>query len=128
MVLDTSAVVALYLKEPGCDRIAERIEGATAVLIGAPTLTETVMVLSSRLGADVRPLLMAYLRLKNAEIVDFTEEHFYAAADAFLRFGKGRHPAGLNFGDCMSYAVAAISGMPLLYIGDDFARTDITAA
>jgi ribonuclease VapC len=64
----------------------------------------------------------------NAEIVDFNEDHYEAALSAFLRFGKGRHPAGLNFGDCMSYALASVSGLPLLYAGTDFSRTDIPSA
>jgi len=68
------------------------------------------------------------LRSIGAEIVPFGEEHYEAAVSAFLRYGKGRHPAGLNFGDCMSYALARVSGLPLLYIGDDFSKTDIQSA
>jgi ribonuclease VapC len=64
----------------------------------------------------------------NAEIIDFSEDHYEAALSAFLRFGKGRHPASLNFGDCMSYALASVSGLPLLYAGTDFSRTDIQSA
>jgi ribonuclease VapC len=73
-------------------------------------------------------MITALLRKLNAEIVDFNEYHYEAAASAFLRFGKGRHPAGLNFGDCMSYALSAVTGLPLLCTGDDFARTDIQCA
>ncbi len=61
------------------------------------------------------------------EVIPFTAEHYEVAVDAFERFGKGRHPAALNFGDCLTYAVARLSGLPLLYTGDDFARTDLTA-
>jgi ribonuclease VapC len=84
--------------------------------------------LSRRRGQDAGPWLRSFLRNADAEVVPFTEEHLDAAIDAFLRFGKGRHRAALNFGDCMAYAVAAVAGMPLLYTGDDFAQTDIPAA
>ena len=73
-------------------------------------------------------MLTGALRRVNAQVVPFTEEHFDAAVEAFQRFGRGRHPAGLNFGDCMSYAVATVAGLPLLFTGQDFARTDITTA
>jgi ribonuclease VapC len=86
------------------------------------------MVLSRRRGQDARPWLRGFLRSARAEAVTFTEEHLDAAIDAFLRFGKGRHRAALNFGDCMAYAVAAVAGMPLLYTGNDFAQTDVAAA
>jgi ribonuclease VapC len=64
----------------------------------------------------------------DAELVDFNQEHYDAAVSAYLRFGKGRHAAGLNFGDCLCYALAAVSGLPLLYTGTDFSRTDIQSA
>ena len=76
----------------------------------------------------MRPLLMPFLRDIGAEVVAFHEQHLEAATTAFLRFGRGRHPAALNFGDCMSYAVASVAGMPLLFTGEDFARTDIARA
>jgi ribonuclease VapC len=127
MVLDSSAIVAIHLREPGYERLIERIDAAEVVVVGVPTLLETVMVLTARLGHDARPLLSAFLRRMDAEVVPFHEEHLDAAAAAFLRFGRGRHPAALNFGDCMSYAVASVAGMPLLYTGEDFGRTDIAA-
>jgi ribonuclease VapC len=128
MVLDSSAIVAIHLREPGHDRLVEAIENAEVVAVGAPTLLETAMVLTTRLGQDARPLLLAFLRRIDAEVVAFNEEHRDAACTAFLRFGRGRHPAALNFGDCMSYAVAWVSGLPLLCTGEDFARTDIPRA
>ena len=73
-------------------------------------------------------MLQGVLRSIGAEIVPFQEEHYEAAVSAFLRYGKGRHPARLNFGDCMSYALAVITGLPLLYTGDDFSKTDIQSA
>jgi|ERR1035437_1173740 ribonuclease VapC len=128
MVLDSSAIVAIHLREPGHERLVEKVQDAEVVVIGVPTMLETVMVLSARLGQDARPLLLAFLRRLEAEVVPFNEQHLDAAAAAFLRFGRGRHPAALNFGDCMSYAVASVAGMPLLFTGEDFARTDIGRA
>ena len=85
------------------------------------------MVLSARLGKDPRPVLYEFLREMNVEVIPFTTEHYEVAVDAFERFGKGRHPAALNFGDCLTYAVARLSGLPLLYTGEDFARTDLAS-
>jgi ribonuclease VapC len=128
MVLDSSAIVAIHLKEPGYESLVEAIEGAELVVIGAPTVLETAMVLSSRLNCDARPMISTFLRRLNAEVVAFGEEHWASAAAAFLRFGRGRHPAALNLGDCMSYAVASVAGLPLLFKGEDFTRTDIERA
>src|SRR5579883_2384746 len=105
MVLDSSAIVAIQLEEPGHFRLIDAIEGAELVVVGSPTLLETTMVLTTRLGQDARPRVSAFLRRIRAEVVAFNEQHLEAAAAAFLRFGRGRHPAALNFGDCMSYAV-----------------------
>ena len=128
MVLDTSAIVAIHLREPGHERLIERIDTAEVVVVGVPTLLETAMVLTARLGQDARPTVFAFLRRLEAEVVPFNEEHLDAAITAFIRFGRGRHPAALNFGDCMSYAVASVAGMPLLFTGEDFSRTDIAQA
>jgi len=128
MVLDSSAIVAIHLREPGYESLMEAITRAEVIVVGAPTLLETVMVLTTRLGQDARPMLLNFLRQVEAEVVPFRQQHSDAATGAFLRFGRGRHPAGLNFGDCMSYAMASVAGMPLLFTGEDFARTDITRA
>lgn len=128
MVLDSSAIVAIHLKEPGYELLIERIEDADVVVVGVPTLLETTMVLTARVGQDARPMLFTFLRRVEAEVIAFHEEHLDAAVSAFMRFGRGRHPAGLNSGDCMSYAVASVAGMALLFTGEDFARTDIRSA
>jgi len=128
MVLDSSAIVAIHLVQPGHDRLIEAIESADVVVVGVPTLLETAMVLTTRLGQDARPMLSAFLRRIEAEVIAFDQEHLDAATVAFIRYGRGRHTAGLNFGDCMSYAVASVAGLPLLFTGEDFARTDIEAA
>jgi ribonuclease VapC len=126
--MDSSALLAVFLREPGWEGVMARAAEAKVVVIGAPTLLETAMVLSARMGQDARPVLMSSLRQFRAQVVPFTDEHYETAIDAFLRYGKGLHKAALNFGDCMAYAVAAVSGLPLLYTGKDFAQTDITAA
>lgn len=85
------------------------------------------MVLSCRLQRDARPLIEGFLREAEVEVIPFTREHYEVALDAFRRYGKGRHPAALNFGDCLTYAVASLSGLPLLYTGDGFSKTDLAA-
>lgn len=128
MVLDTSAVVAVQLKESGYERLSARFEAADYILIGAPTLLEATMVLSARFGSETSAVLTAFLRSQTVEIVPFTDEHYRVAVQAFLRYGKGRHRAALNFGDCMAYATAVLAGMPLLFVGSDFPQTDIRPA
>ena len=128
MIIDSSAIIAIEFEEPGFERLVNKIGEAEAVLIGVPTMFETAMVPSRRRGHEARLWLRGFLRSVDAEAVPFTEEHLDAAVDAFLRFGRGRHRAALNFGDCMAYAVAAVAGMPLLYTGNDFAQTDIPGA
>jgi ribonuclease VapC len=128
MVIDSSAFLAMFLKEARYEGCFEKISQASVVVMGAPTLLETTMVLCARTGRDQRGAIGRSLKQMRVQVIPFTEEHYDAAAEAFLRFGKGRHPAALNFGDCMSYAVAALSGLPLLYTGNDFAQTDIEAA
>jgi ribonuclease VapC len=128
MVLDSSALVAILREEPGHEGFLQKALSADRTVVGATVAFETAMVLSGRWHRDARSTLHGLLRSIGAEIVPFSEEHYEAAVSAFLRYGNGRHPAGLNFGDCMSYAFARVSGLPLLYIGDDFSKTDITAA
>ena len=125
MILDSSAIVAVMLAESGYPAILARMNSAQLLAVGAPTLVETALVLSARLGRDSRPELDAFLREADVEVIPFTADHYRTAVDAFLRFGKGRHPAALNFGDCLAYAVASLAGMPLLFVGDDFSRTDL---
>ena len=124
MILDTSAVVAIVMKEPGYEELLQRMASGDPA-IGTPTLAETAIVLSARLQSDARPLLARFLSEASIAVVPFGESHYGAAVDAWLRYGKGRHPAALNFGDCLSYAVARLAQEPLLFVGDDFAQTDI---
>lgn len=128
MVLDSSVLVAVALREPGYESLVAKAGKANRVFVGAPNAFETALVLATRFQEDPRPMIAGLLRSMNAEIVEFGTEHYEVAVSAFLRFGKGRHPAGLNFGDCMSYALAAVSGHPLLYSGNDFSCTDVKSA
>jgi ribonuclease VapC len=128
MILDSSVLVAILLLEPGYQELLARIIASPGVGIGAPTLVETVIVLAARLRGDPTAVLKELLGAIGAEVIPFTEDHFRAALRAYLKFGKGRHPAALNFGDCLCYAVASIAREPLLYVGDDFSRTDLRKA
>ena len=93
-----------------------------------PTLAETGIVLTARIGDRARTLLARFVDEADLVAVPFVDEHWPAAIDAYARFGRGRHPAGLNFGDCLTYATARIAGEPLLCLGDDFAKTDLELA
>ncbi len=127
IALDTSAIVAVLQNEQGAQRFTETMASAPRRLIGRPTELELHIVMRAKAGtAPVDALIAKFLR--TVERVDFDEAHLVAATTAFNRFGKGRHPASLNYGDCMAYAVAQVAGCPLLYKGEDFARTDIQSA
>ena len=102
--------------------------GARTLAIGAPTLFETGMVITGRLRGDGRATVTKFLRDWDVEIVPFGEPHWEAAFAAFVRYGKGRHPAKLNYGDCMTYATARLADLPLLCTGDDFPQTDLAIA
>lgn len=128
MIVDASALVSILLKEAGHEAIIGKLNRAETVFVAAPTVLEAAIVLSARLDRDARPMLRGLLNRMGAEVLDFTQQHYETAVAAYLRFGKGRHPAALNFGDCMSYALAAEAGLPLLYTGDDFSLTDIQSA
>ena len=128
MILDSSAVIGILLREKGHRTLEQHIDAAESTAMGAPTLVETEMVLVGRLGQQGRSQLLDYVLDNEVEVLTFDEQHWREAGSAFLRFGKGRHPAGLNFGDCMTYATARIAGGPLLCLGNDFAQTDIELA
>lgn len=128
MILDSSAIVAILFKEPGYEELLQKLVTAVEVGIGAPTLVECSIVLSARLNQDARGLLARFLEEANVTIVPFTDAHYGTATGAWLKYGKGRHPASLNFGDCLAYAVARLTAMPLLCVGDDFPQTDLPLA
>ena len=128
MILDTSAVLAILQDEPERRRFNEAIEAAAVVRISAATLVEASMVVEARFGAEGLRAFDRLLELASVETEAFDLVQARAARDAFSRYGKGRHPAGLNLGDCFSYALARVLGEPLLYKGEDFVLTDVVAA
>jgi len=127
VIVDSSALVAIALRQqPGADMLARVLdEERDAIGIGAPTLVECVIVLESRLGPAAPDLVHRLIGGLSIAVVSFTGAHARVAAEAWRRYGTGRHPAALNLGDCMSYATARIADRPLLCVGDDFARTDL---
>lgn len=125
MIVDSSALVAILLRQPGYEAPLGHLATADVVGVGTPTLAETGIVLEARAGTPARSLLARFIHEARLVPVPFGEEHWRAAIDAFIRYGKGRHPAALNFGDCLTYATARLADEPLLCIGDDFARTDL---
>lgn len=127
MILDTSAVIAILFREPGYESLVEKLLGTELLGIGAPTAAECAIVLTARLK-KARGLLNRFFQEFGIGIISFTEIHWIEALDAYQRFGRGRHPAGLNFGDCLSYATARLVRQPLLCVGQDFARTDLVLA
>ncbi|MCA3367611.1 MAG: type II toxin-antitoxin system VapC family toxin [Roseomonas sp.] len=128
MILDSSALVAILFKEPEAERLAGMIRDADATAIAAPTLLETAIVAEGRTRPGMAEKLDALIAAAGAEVVPFTAAHAAIARDAWRRYGKGRHKAGLNLGDCFAYALAKERGQTLLFKGDDFAATDIEPA
>lgn len=126
MIVDSSALVAIFLQEPRHEDLVGRIAETPGAAVGAPTLVEAGIVISARLRVDARPLLIRFVQEFGIQVVPFGDDHWREALDAYSRFGKGRHPAGLNLGDCFSYAVASLADQPLLCVGGDFGQTDLT--
>lgn len=125
MILDSSALISILRQEPDAWAFSEALAEAEAPAIAAPTLLETSIV-AERPGW---PALDALVARKEISVIPFTKEHALVARDAYARYGKGsKHPAKLNFGDCMSYALAKVRDEPLLFKGDDFVHTDIKPA
>jgi ribonuclease VapC len=128
VILDSSAVLAIVFGEPGFEVFASIIAKTVSCSISAATLVETVIVAESRGGDRGVRHTDSLFRNVNVSIQPVTAEQAYIACQAFSTFGRGRHPAGLNFGDCFSYALAKSTGEPLLFKGDDFRKSDILSA
>jgi ribonuclease VapC len=128
MVIDTSAVVAILFEEEDQLRYAEAIESASTRLVSAVTRVELACVVEGRKGEAGRERLERFFALTGAEVVAVTPQQATLAIGAFRTFGKGRHPAGLNIGDCFSYALASATDRPLLFKGNDFVQTDVRSA
>ena len=125
MVLDTSALLALLLDEPEAEAFRVALEEDPVRLLSAATLLETSIVIEARKGDAGTRELDLLIRTADVDVVSVDAEHVSHARRAYQRFGRGRHAAGLNFGDVFSYALARASGEPLLFKGEEFARTDI---
>lgn len=128
MVVDTSAIVAIFFRESEAPRFLQAIETAERPLMSAANFVEAGIVLVGRSVPEARKLFLEFIRDGNIEIEPVTAEQASIAIDAFARYGKGRHRAGLNLGDCFAYALAKSTGRPLLYKGTDFSHTDIASA
>jgi len=125
MVIDTSALLAILQNEPERRAFNEAIEAAETRLLSAASFVESSMIIESRYGADGIRDLDLFIAKAQLELVTVDVEQAHIARQAFREFGKGRHPAGLNFGDCFSYALARSHAESLLYKGADFGRCDI---
>jgi ribonuclease VapC len=128
VILDSSAVLAVLFREADAEKYAEIIRQAESCKVSAATFVELCMVIEAVDGPAGIVDCDTFFRGIGIRIEPFTEEQAYAARQGFSQFGKGRHAAGLNFGDCFSYALAKISGEPLLFKGNDFRKTDVEPA
>lgn len=128
MVIDTSALIAILRKEPEATSFRDAILGDTVRLASAMSKLEAGMVVIGRVGTVGLPVLDRLLAEFQIAVVPFDEHQADIARDAFARFGKGRHRAGLNFGDCAAYALAMAEAEPLLFKGTDFGATDVIVA
>ena len=125
MTIDTSALLAILQDEPERRAFNEAIEATDVRLMSVATFVEVSMVLEARQGAEGVRDLDLFIERAGIALVDVTAEQGRLARRAFARFGKGRHDAGLNYGDCFAYALAVARGEPLLFKGGDFAKTDV---
>jgi ribonuclease VapC len=128
MIIDTSAIIAVLFNEDDAEVYAQLITQSDSRRMSAATFVETAIVVETQTKTSGSRQLDAFLRRADIAIEPVTEEHAHLARQAFIDFGKGRHAAGLNYGDCFSYALAKATGEPLLYKGKDFSKTDLVAA
>lgn len=128
IVVDTSAIIAILYREAEFDQFVQLITDSDSCCLSAVSYFEASMVLIGRATPEAGIELDSFLERVGIEFVPFDQEQAKRARDAFARFGRGRHPARLNFGDCVSYALAQARGLPLLYKGGDFAKTDVVSA
>ena len=128
MIVDSSALISILFAETDAPLYAQAIGEAETRRISAANVFEVAINVDGQANADASHRFDSFIRRGRFEIVPVTEEHIWVARQAYRDFGKGNHPAGLNFGDCFAYALAKTSGEPLLFKGDDFAQTDIKSA
>jgi ribonuclease VapC len=125
MTIDSSALLAILLGEGGALDLVDQILEADTARVGTPTVVETAIVLSSRRGKPSLNEVVELIEELGVTIVPFDALQMTAAVEAFERFGRGRHKAALNFGDCLAYGTAAAARDSLLFIGQDFSKTDV---
>ena len=125
IVIDSSALLAVLLDEADASRCEEALLSATSLLISAVTLAEAEIVANHR---GIRPRLQQFIAQLKPEVAPVTAHDAHLVADVYARWGKGWHPAALNFADCFAYVLAKSEGCPLLFVGNDFARTDVLSA
>ena len=128
MIVDASAIVAILNDEPDASRIKAALAAATVRRMSVVNALEVTMVVESRGGAAAGAEFERVMSSAQIEAVPVTLEQLASARYAWRRFGKGNHPAGLNFGDCFAYALSDVTREPLLFKGDDFAQTDVRTA
>ena len=128
MIVDSSSLLAVLFREPDAERYEAALAAAPACRMSLANVFESSIVWEGRNGAAAADRFDTFMEEVGIETVPVTVEHVHAARQAWRRYGKGNHPAALNFGDCFAYALAVVSGEPLLYKGGDFALTDIEAA
>ena len=128
MILDTSALIAVLFREPEADLYIQQIHDADRCLMSAGNFLELSIVIDRQAGPETDRQRDMFFRRAGISIEPVTVEQAYIARQAFHDFGKGRHPAGLNFGDCFAYALAKVTGEDLLFKGEDFQKTDIHSA
>lgn len=129
MIVDSSALIAVVMGEPEAETFLGILTGSSeAILVSAVSLVESSIVVECRQGADATRDLELLVQGLRAEVVSVDSAQASAAFAAWKRFGKGRHPAALNLGDCFSYALAKVRGQSLLFKGDDFSQTDLVVA
>ena len=124
-VVDASAILAMLLDETSASEVREQLHACERLLIASCTVVESRIALSRQLGRDAKPEIDRFLNTLGVLVVPFTATHADTAHEAYLRYGEGRHSAQLNFGDCMAYAAAKVARAQLIYVGNDFAQTDL---
>jgi ribonuclease VapC len=128
MIVDTSALLAILFDEPDAERYARALAEADTMRLSAGNFVVAAVVVEAQTKAGGRGQFDTLIRRAGIVIEPFTEEQAHIARQAYTDFGKGRHPAGLNFGDCFAYALAKATAEPLLFKDQDFSKTDVTAA
>jgi ribonuclease VapC len=128
IAVDTSALLAILFQESGAEQAAKALADSSNPCLSAANFLEAAIVVEARKGAEGALEFDSFIESAGVEIVPVTEDVVRAARSAWRRYGKGRHPAALNYGDCFAYGLAAVRSLPLLAIGEDFLKTDITLA